>query len=226
MKDRIKESMSSLCDGECSELELRRVLNYVGSDAEMREEWRRYNLIGSLIRDEPAGSVDLSSRIMKALDEERFGIDDHEAEAFDTPASVSIDDSPSVQSESVKSASPRALPQWMVSGAVAASVTLAILAGARIVNEQSVLDGSATLASNEQVVEIASPGLDAGDALRMSGVAMTQSSDMSAEELKQAQQVLQQYVLEHEEQAAGVSEPDPFARVANFGQSSSSAKAK
>ncbi len=214
MKDRIKESMSALCDGECNELELRRVLNYVGSDAEMREEWRRYQLIGALMRDEPAGAVDLSGRIMKALDDEREFVDVIEEDQTDAFAG-------SVEQPVARKAA-GGMPQWLVSGAVAASVTLAVLAGARIVNEQSLSEQAMFAAQQPVKAEVAAPAPVSQPAM----VASTAKSvpAVSAEELSQAQQVLQQYVLEHEEQAAGVAESDPFARVANFGQNGNQAK--
>jgi len=215
MKDRIKESMSALCDGECNELELRRVLNYVGSDAEMREEWRRYQLIGALMRDEPASSVDLSDRIMKALDDEREFVDVIEEDQVDVLAGST--------EQPVARKTAGGMSQWLVSGAVAASVTLAVLAGARIVNEQSLTEQGMLAVQQPVKAEVAAP---AAPAFQPAMVASTTKSApaVSAEELSQAQQVLQQYVLEHEEQAAGVAESDPFARVANFGQNGNQAK--
>lgn len=215
MKDRIKESMSALCDGECNELELRRVLNYVGSDAEMREEWRRYQLIGALMRDEPAGAVDLSGRIMKALDDEREFVDVIEEDQADAFAG-------SVE-QPVARKTPGGMPQWLVSGAVAASVTLAVLAGARIVNEQSLSEQAMFAAQQPVKAEVAAPAAPVSQPAMVASTAKSVPA-VSAEELSQAQQVLQQYVLEHEEQAAGVAESDPFARVANFGQNGNQAK--
>lgn len=215
MKDRIKESMSALCDGECNELELRRVLNYVGSDAEMREEWRRYQLIGALMRDEPAGAVDLSGRIMKALDDEREFVDVIEEDQTDAFAGA-------VEQPVARKAA-GGMPQWLVSGAVAASVTLAVLAGARIVNEQSLSEQAMFAAQQPVKAEVAAPAAPVSQPAMVASTAKSVPA-VSAEELSQAQQVLQQYVLEHEEQAAGVAESDPFARVANFGQNGNQAK--
>jgi sigma-E factor negative regulatory protein RseA len=60
MTDRKNESLSALCDGECDELEVRRVLNQFSSDPDLREQWRRYHLLGSIMREEPVSSIDLS----------------------------------------------------------------------------------------------------------------------------------------------------------------------
>lgn len=48
----LHESLSAAIDGEAEELELRRVLNAVESDADMRAKWQRAHLIGSVLRGE------------------------------------------------------------------------------------------------------------------------------------------------------------------------------
>ena len=48
----LRESLSAAVDGEAPELELRRVLNAVGQDAEMGRKWERLHLIGNVIRSE------------------------------------------------------------------------------------------------------------------------------------------------------------------------------
>lgn len=68
MNDRMKESLSALVDGEADELEIRRVLNQSEHDDNLREQWGRYQLIGSVMRGEPASTTDLSRGIMQALD--------------------------------------------------------------------------------------------------------------------------------------------------------------
>lgn len=70
--DRRNEMLSALVDDEASELELRRLLKDVGEDASVRTTWARYQMIGSVMRGETAAlsTVDLSSSIMAALDDE------------------------------------------------------------------------------------------------------------------------------------------------------------
>ena len=46
MNDRIKESLSALVDGETDELEVRRVLNELDKDSELKDTWKRYQLMG------------------------------------------------------------------------------------------------------------------------------------------------------------------------------------
>lgn len=211
MKDRMRESLSALCDGECNELELRRVLNHVNDDADMREEWRRYHLIGALMRDEPAGAVDLSRGIMQAIDDDVL---------VDYVPETSVDDIPE-QSSLAEQRRQSMFPQWLLSGAVAASVTIAVLIGARMVSDSAFSGAEPVMAAvpvSENVVAEAVPASVM--------VAADNTARMSEEELRQAQEVLRQYVLEHEEQAAGVSAADPFARVANFGQNSAAANAR
>ena len=46
----LREALSATVDGEASELELRRVVNALGVDAELRAEWERAHLIGAAMR--------------------------------------------------------------------------------------------------------------------------------------------------------------------------------
>lgn len=107
------ESLSAVMDGQADELELRRILAASGSDAELRQRWSRYQLArdalhGTVIRPQ----LDLASAVAAAIDAE-----DAAATAVAAPASVS------------RSGGWKGL-------AVAASVTLAVLAGARFYGAQ------------------------------------------------------------------------------------------
>lgn len=51
-KDTLKESISALVDGEMDDLELRRVLKEAQINVGVRETWRRYHLIGAIVRGE------------------------------------------------------------------------------------------------------------------------------------------------------------------------------
>lgn len=64
----LNESMSAVMDGEAAELELRRVLSACGEDAELRQRWKRHQLAsaalrGQLVRPE----LDLAARVSAAL---------------------------------------------------------------------------------------------------------------------------------------------------------------
>lgn len=68
--DKTREALSAFIDGESDELEVRRVLNQLEEGDELRETWQRYQLIGSLIREEDTLKVDLSRGIRQTLDSE------------------------------------------------------------------------------------------------------------------------------------------------------------
>ena len=232
MNDRMKESLSALVDGEADELEIRRVLNQSEHDDNLREQWGRYQLIGSVMRGEPASTTDLSRGIMQALD----GVPMDEV-----PASVS-EESHNHQSMSAETnATPDANEQksnrfsWVTSGAVAASVTLAVLLGARLtdapevtgavtspsvaatgasaVNPQSTAPVLSTLSQpGSQLVSVTS------EQLPYSPIPSAGEPELSEAELREAQDKLRAYVMQHSEHAAlntgrGLM---PFARVSNF----------
>ena len=49
-RDSLNEALSAAVDGEAEELELRRVLNAVERDPELRAKWERLHLIGDVLR--------------------------------------------------------------------------------------------------------------------------------------------------------------------------------
>ena len=51
-RQKLRESLCAAVDGEAAELELRRVLNALNDDAELRAEWARSHLISALLRGE------------------------------------------------------------------------------------------------------------------------------------------------------------------------------
>ena len=216
MKNRMRESLSALCDGECDELELRRVLNHVENDAEFREQWSNFHLIGAAMRGESVDTVDLSKGIMQAIEGEPM---DEVPGAGQASASTSAA-APDVETSDATQPKASVLPGWMVSGGVAASVTMAVLLGARVLSVPDVTVGSAdmTLAKAEAVQSV--PAVMPQSSVAAASVAA--DTQMSAAELAEAQERLKQYVLEHEDQAFGMEthQAVPYARVANFGQDS------
>jgi sigma-E factor negative regulatory protein RseA len=52
MNERLRQSLSAVVDGEADAFELRRVLDELERDPELRAAWMRYHLIGSVIRGE------------------------------------------------------------------------------------------------------------------------------------------------------------------------------
>ena len=59
MNQAIEESLSALLDGETDELETMRVLRALETDPELREKWRRYHMMVTLLR----GEQKVSSRL-------------------------------------------------------------------------------------------------------------------------------------------------------------------
>ena len=110
----LQETLSALMDDEAGELEIRRVLQATEQDPELRSTWDRYQVARSVMRKEPwQGNIDLSAGIAAALADEP-------TPAVQTPvAQVS------------------ALWQNMGKLAVAASVTVAVLVGVRMVNQDA-----------------------------------------------------------------------------------------
>lgn len=111
MNERVNESLSALMDGQADELEIRRLLNHTEHDDELLQTWGRYQLIGALMRDEPAFTVDLAKGVRQALD----------GEPMDELRSLPVAASPSRSS----------WRKFGVAGGVAASVMVAVLATAQ-----------------------------------------------------------------------------------------------
>lgn len=130
MKERNNESLSALMDGEADELEVRRILNQLDKDDELRDKWKNYHLMGSLMREESLDGIDLTQRINQALD----GVADasgNDSDVFEEVVNAGV-----------------SKPAWykpLTSVAVAASVTLAVLLGVQSIEPEHGLG----LASNQ-----------------------------------------------------------------------------
>lgn len=110
-REALQETLSAVMDNEADELELRRVLAACGEDAELRSTWSRYQLARSVMHREPTlPKLDIAAAVSAALADE--------------------------------AAPPKAEKgPWRMVGrlAVAASVTLAVLAGVRLYNQNDAL---------------------------------------------------------------------------------------
>ena len=69
MNESIKERMSALIDGELSEFEVRRVLEEIESNQELREYWTRLQIIRAGLKDESLNLLDkdISVRVATEL---------------------------------------------------------------------------------------------------------------------------------------------------------------
>ena len=202
MKDRMNESLSALCDGECDELEVRRVLNQVGSQPDLRDQWQRYHLIGSVMREEPTSSVDLLKGINQALDGEPMD---------EVPANIHTAGS---QAAAEASESSQGISQWFISGAVAASVTLAVLVGFRLTAATDVAPASVMADAH---------AVDSASSIAVAAVEPIAPQTLTEAELREAQESLQNYMLGNQSRASVYSDTlltqsPAYARVANYGK--------
>lgn len=189
MNDRMNESLSALVDGETDELEVRRLLNELDKDEELRATWQRYQTIGALMRGEAASTVDLSRGIMQAID----------GEPMDEVA----------QPATAAHAAAGGRMRWLASGAVAASVTLAVLLGVRGMQGD---DQSLMVADGSDVAPVVQAPVS------VTRLAAADGQPLNEQQLEEAQRKLQEYVLQHTEQATLPASRGmmPYARVVNF----------
>lgn len=185
MNERMNESLSAMMDGEADELEIRRLLNQE-SQQEMFDRWQNFQLIGSLLREEPATTLDLSKGVRQALDGEPMD---------DIPAAPQP-----VQENKWR---------WlMASGAVAASVTMAVLVSVQW--QQSDQNGGVQVAQTVATQPATMAVAEAPAVL----------STQQQQELKEAQIRLQEYVLKHNDDTSTSANQVmlPHARTVNFNQ--------
>ena len=98
-RESLNEALSAAVDGEAEELELRRVLNAVERDPELRAKWERLHLIGDAMR---GGAMRLGDTVVDGLVE---------------PALAGVD-------EPVAEGTPRG--RWLTGVAAAAAVVVAV----------------------------------------------------------------------------------------------------
>ena len=186
MKDRNTESLSALMDGEADELEVRRILNQLDKDDELRGKWKNYHLMGSLMREESFDSIDLTQGINQALDGVNSPIN-HEA--------------PQLKEQNTVSAAKPAWYKPLTSVAVAASVTLAVLVGVQSIEP----DSGVGLASNVSQ----SPAAE----LTASTISLEEQQKLEEAQQQLQEYVLQQPSIDSEDSNEGQL---PFARVVEF----------
>lgn len=196
MNERMQESLSALMDGQADELEIRRLLKESEHNPNVFASWHSYQLIGAVMRGESVSSVDLSKGIRQALDGEP------------------MDDLQGVRMTGKTSAR---WPWLAASGAVAASVMLAVLVGVQWQQQQlapaALVATNATPIANDTVSTLA-PAL----ATAQVSAAPAELSAAQQQELEQAQQKLKEYVLEHNATLDDSQQSLPFARTVKFNQ--------
>jgi len=192
-REALHESLSAVMDNEADELELRRVLAADGDEA-MRETWSRYQIArAAMHRELIEPRLDIASAVSAAL--------------ADEPAPVA--------SKPVRSG-------WHSLGrlAVAASVTVAVLAGVRLYNQSEVTGPQ--LAQQAPQPTIAVPQTNQGPAVLAGyseGAASEQAQSDAAPAEGWYEQRLPDYVRQHAQQAAfgtGAESALPYARAASM----------
>ena len=190
-RDALQESLSAVMDNEADELELRRVLNAF-DDVETRETWARYQIARAVMhKDLLLPRLDIAAAVSAALADEAVP-----AKATRGP--------------------------WRSLGrlAVAASVTVAVLAGVRLYNQDDIAGVELAQQSTQQ-------GLVAPQAKGPAVLAgYSESSDATgpmANGVLQGQpgwhdQRLPGYLRQHAQQAAlkGTESALPYARAASL----------
>ena len=106
MSDKLRESISALVDGEANEMDLHRVLKASETDDDVRQSWRRYQAISAVVKNEERSllQIDISAGVKAALADDKVAIGGRISEML----------------------------KPMMSVAVAATVTVAILTGTQI----------------------------------------------------------------------------------------------
>ena len=190
-REALQESLSAVMDNEADELELRRVLNAC-DDVETRETWARYQIARAVMhKDLLLPRLDIAAAVSAALADEAV------------PAKASRG-------------------PWRSLGrlAVAASVTLAVLAGVRLYNQDEI--AGAELAQQSSQPALAAPQVKGPAVL----AGYNESSDATgpmANGVLQGQpgwhdQRLPGYLRQHAQQAAlkGTESALPYARAASL----------
>jgi sigma-E factor negative regulatory protein RseA len=220
INNQLSEQLSALADGELDELELRRLLKQLGQLTDPEREhayqlWQRYQLLSESLQGERGSALASPSfylQVQKALSGEAIN------DIAETLESGSTKDA--AQLTATASA-----PVWS-RFAVAASVALAVIVGV----QQYQINGQNGVAVNTdgQVVAVANGVREVPVNYQSNGssVSAAQHASLKSDaelsvsplEAAQAQQRLNEYLLEHASSAASQSGQGmvPYARVANF----------
>ena len=215
MKDQLSETISAVMDSQADDLEVRRLLKALDNASEeeaaaILAQWESFHTIGSVLRNESRSNNETPT--MRA------------SSSFAASVSAAIADEAPMDKAARRPS--KSDPMWQ-RFAVAASVTLAILVGVQEYESMQAGDASYTadnavtvpaLKSVDQSVDQSVVDLTAVQ-LASSEVAL-ESSMSEAEKLEaiEAQERLNEYLLEHTNHAAKQSGQGmiPFARLANF----------
>lgn len=193
-RETLKESLSAVMDNEADELELRRVLG-ASDDAELRATWSRYQIARAVMHKELLEPrLDIAAAVSAALADEELPV-----------AHKTV----------------RGPWRTVARLAVAASVTLAVLVGVRMYNQDEV---SGTQLAQQQATQpaLATPQTQGPAVLAGFSAAVEQQGAAAADSDKAEsgwhEQRLPAYVRQHTQQAAMSSSESalPYARAASL----------
>ncbi|MFO7706518.1 MAG: sigma-E factor negative regulatory protein [Halopseudomonas sp.] len=199
----LQESLSALMDDEADELETRRVLQSSESDSTLRSTWERYQLARAIMHKEPwQPKVDLSAGIAAMI--------------ADEPAP--------------EMAEPKAPRVWQNLSrlAVAASVTVAVLVGVNMFNQDDAASDPAMLAELPPMVDapvVTAPAVTSGSQGGAVLAGFSQQPHPSAEPVagQKAPSLWQEqrigsYLRQHAEHSSRFETPQllPYARAASL----------
>ncbi len=189
-REALRESLSAVMDNEADELELRRVLAAAGDDAELRGTWSRYQIARAVMHKELLEPrLDIAAAVSAALAEETM---------------------PTATSRG----------PWRMVGrvAVAASVTLAVLAGVRFYNQDEIAGAQLAQQQASQpgltLPQVQGPAVLAG---YTEGASPLQPRADQQTGSSWYEQRLPAYLRQHAQQATtGADTALPYARAASL----------
>ena len=214
MKDQLSETISAVMDSQADDLEVRRLLKALDNASEdeaaaILAQWESFHTVGSVLRNESVSNNEVPSMRASA--------------SFAASVSAAIEDQSPM--DKVAKRPSKSEPIWQ-RFAVAAIVTLAVLVGVQ--EYESMQAGQESGASYTADNAAAVPTVNNTDhslvdltAVQLASSDVALESPMSeAEKLEaaEAQERLNEYLLEHTNHAAKQSGQGmiPFARLANF----------
>ena len=185
MTEKLRQSLSAAIDDEADAFELRRVLDELGRDPELRILWDRYHLIGSVLRgDRKPVPSDLRERVWHALETDS-----------DLPAAASppVPEAAASAEVAVSPAKTASRAGRYTGFAVAASVAFAVVLGFSGILDDGDVPSGITVSG-----PAATPGQSGVVLSDLAGIQTDGGAQISDSDLQRAQA----YMLHHTQQQA------------------------
>ncbi len=197
MNQELSERISALADGESSVRDAGSTLQALTADPESQQTWRRYHLIGDLLRGEgaPSAGVDISGAVHSALAAE--------------PAMIAAPRRGSWLEQAGK--------RKAAGAAIAASVAALVVVWAPATQQSEPLAPQVAAQPQPSLFEAGSPGgnaaLEAADAPQSAAPMRWKGVDP-----RQVDARIDSYLLDHSEYASGsgIAGLSPYATVVSF----------